>query len=49
MSDVAFPGSIEPAARKGPNLDGGVNPLQGIIYMGVVAAALLFVEFPLQK
>ena len=45
MSDVALPGSIEPAAKKGPNLDGGVNPLQGIIYMGVVAAALLFVAY----
>ncbi|MGH6739473.1 MAG: inorganic phosphate transporter, partial [Bradyrhizobium sp.] len=46
MSDVALPGSIEPAAAKnGPNLDGGINPLQGIIYMGVVAAALLFVAY----
>ncbi len=45
MSDVALPGSIEPATRKGPNLDGGINPLQGIIYMGVVAAALLFVAY----
>jgi inorganic phosphate transporter, PiT family len=44
MSDVALPGSIEPAA-KGPDLDRGVNPLQGIIYMGVVAAALLFVAY----
>src|ERR1700683_4937340 len=44
MSDVALPGSIEPA-RRGPNLDHGVNPLQGIIYMGVVAAALLFVAY----
>jgi PiT family inorganic phosphate transporter len=44
MSDVALPGSIEPAKR-GPNLDHGVNPLQGIIYMGVVAAALLFVAY----
>jgi inorganic phosphate transporter, PiT family len=44
MSDVALPGSIEPAA-KGPNLDAGVNPLQGIIYLGVVAAALLFVAY----
>jgi PiT family inorganic phosphate transporter len=42
MTDVALPGSIEPA--KGPKLD-GVNPLQGIIYMGVVAAALLFVAY----
>jgi inorganic phosphate transporter, PiT family len=45
MSDVALPGSIEPAARKGPNLDGGINPLQGIIYLGVVASALLFVAY----
>jgi PiT family inorganic phosphate transporter len=46
MSDItALPGSIEPAAKKGPNLDGGVNPLQGIIYLGVVAAALLFVAY----
>src|ERR1700723_2649673 len=44
MSDVALPGSIEPA-RKGPNLDGGMNPLTGIIYMGVGAAALLFVAY----
>src|ERR1700678_1997807 len=44
MSDVALPGSIEPA-RKGPNLDSGVHPLTGIIYMGVVAAALLFVAY----
>jgi inorganic phosphate transporter, PiT family len=45
MSDVALPGSIEPATRKGPNLDGGINPLQGIIYLGVIAAALLFVAY----
>src|ERR1700726_2351811 len=46
MSDfAALPGSIEPAARKGPNLDGGFHPLTGIIYMGVVAAALLFVAY----
>jgi PiT family inorganic phosphate transporter len=44
MADVALPGSIEPA-KKGPNLDGGINPLQGIIYLGVVAAALLFVVY----
>jgi inorganic phosphate transporter, PiT family len=44
MTDVALPGSIEPAKR-GPNLDGGINPLQGIIYFGVVAAALLFVAY----
>jgi inorganic phosphate transporter, PiT family len=47
MSDVALPGSIEPAAgiNKGPKLDHGINPLQGIIYLGVVAAALLFVAY----
>ena len=45
MSDVALPGSIEPAIHRGPNLDGGINPLTGIIYMGVVAAALLFVAY----
>src|ERR1700761_3626507 len=45
MSDFALPGSIEPAAKKGPNLDGGVHPLQAVIYMGVVGAALLFVAY----
>src|SRR5580692_10210149 len=45
MSDVALTGSIEPALRKGPNLDGGFHPLTGVIYMGVVAAALLFVAY----
>ena len=34
MSDVALPGSIEPALRRGPNLDGGFHPLTGIIYHG---------------
>src|ERR1700737_933652 len=45
MSDVALPGSIEPALSKGPDLDRGFHPLTGIIYMGVVAAALLFVSY----
>src|SRR5271155_3491834 len=45
MSDFALPGSIEPAQRRGPNLDGGFHPLTGVIYMGVVAAALLFVAY----
>lgn len=45
MSDVALPGSIEPAARKGPDLEGEFHPLTGIIYMGVIAAALLFVAY----
>jgi inorganic phosphate transporter, PiT family len=45
MADVALPGSIEPARSKGPNLDGGMHPLTGIIYLAVVAAALLFVAY----
>ena len=46
MSDVALPGSIEPALRKGgPDLDRGFHPLTGVIYMGVIAAALLFVAY----
>ena len=45
MSDIALPGSIEPALRKGPDLDRGFHPMTGIIYMGVVAAALLFVAY----
>jgi len=42
---MALPGSIEPARTKGPDLDSGFHPLTGIIYMGVVAAALLFVAY----
>jgi PiT family inorganic phosphate transporter len=46
MSDVALPGSIEPALSKGgPDLDRGFHPLTGVIYMGVIAAALLFVAY----
>jgi PiT family inorganic phosphate transporter len=44
MSDIALPGSIEPA-RRGPNLDHGFNPLTAIIFLGVVAAGLLFVAY----
>ena len=45
MSDVALPGSIEPALKKGPDLDRGFHPLTGVVYMGIVAAALLFVAY----
>jgi inorganic phosphate transporter, PiT family len=46
MSEAAvLPGSIEPAARKGPDLTGAVNPLTGIIFGGVIAAVLLFVAY----
>src|SRR5215468_2641298 len=44
MADIALPGSIEPA-RHGPNLDRGFNPLAGIIFLGVLGAALLFVAY----
>jgi inorganic phosphate transporter, PiT family len=45
MSDIALPGSIEPAAHKGPDLGGVINPLSGILFGGVVAAVLLFVAY----
>jgi inorganic phosphate transporter, PiT family len=45
MSDIALPGSIEPARGSGPNLDRGFNPLTGIIFLGVVAAGILFVAY----
>src|SRR5579862_4793567 len=45
MSDIALPGSIEPAIRKGPDLTGAINPLTGIIFGGVLAAVLLFVAY----
>jgi inorganic phosphate transporter, PiT family len=44
MSDIALPGSIEPA-RRGPDLDKGHNPLTGILFLGVLAAAILFVAY----
>jgi PiT family inorganic phosphate transporter len=44
MSDIALPGSIEPA-RRGPNLDHSFNPLVAIIFLGVIAAGLLFVAY----
>src|SRR3978361_279480 len=45
MTDAVLPGSIEPALTKGPDLDRGFHPLTGIIYLGVIAAALLFVAY----
>jgi PiT family inorganic phosphate transporter len=45
MTDAVLPGSIEPSLTKGPDLDRGFHPLTGVIYMGVVAAALLFVAY----
>jgi inorganic phosphate transporter, PiT family len=49
MSDVALPGSIELARQQGPNLDGSLHPLAGILYMGVVAASLLFVAYSIHS
>src|SRR5262249_21584589 len=48
MADIALPGSIEPArkpAQRGPDLDRGFNPLAGIIFLGVLGAAMLFVAY----
>jgi PiT family inorganic phosphate transporter len=45
MTDFALPGSIEPAMRKGPDLDRGYHPLSGILFMGVIGAALLYVAY----
>ena len=45
MTDLAFPGLIEPAKRKGPDLDRGQHPLTAIILLGVLAAGLLFVAY----
>src|ERR1700759_5399788 len=45
MADIALPGSIEPALTKGPDLDKGFHPLTGVIYLGVLAAGMLFVAY----
>lgn len=46
MTDMALPGSIEPAASSGkPNLDHGINPLAAILFFGIVAAGTLFVAY----
>jgi PiT family inorganic phosphate transporter len=45
MSDMALPGSIEPAAHKGPDLSGAFNPITAIIFAGALAAVLLFVAY----
>src|SRR5215471_16295599 len=45
MSDVAS-GLIGPAVRKGPDLDRGFPPmLSGILFMGIIAGALLYVAY----
>src|SRR3984957_7494891 len=45
MTDMALPGSIEPAKQRGPKLDHATNPLAAIIFMGVVGAAILFAAY----
>jgi PiT family inorganic phosphate transporter len=46
MTDVAaLPGLIEPARRKGPDLDAGSHPLTYIILLGILGAGLLFVAY----
>ncbi len=46
MAEVsALPGLIEPARRKGPDLDRGQHPLAFIILMGILAAGLMFVAY----
>ena len=43
MSELALPGSIEPAAREGPDLSGAINPLTAILFGWLLAATVLFV------
>src|SRR5215470_16836380 len=45
MIDIALPGSLEPARQRGPDLDRGFHPIAGIIFLGVIGAALLFVAY----
>src|SRR5262249_39740837 len=45
MSEMALPGSIEPARSRGPDLDRAMHPLTGILFMGLLAAAVLFVAY----
>ena len=46
MADVAvLPGSIEPAGHGGPKLDQGINPITVILFLGVLAAGILYVAY----
>ena len=45
MTEMALPGSIEPAKQGGPKLDHATNPLAAILFMGVVGAAVLFAAY----
>src|SRR3974390_2142165 len=43
MSDIALPGSIEPA--RGPRLDHETNPITAILFVGALAAGGFFVAY----
>ena len=46
MADIAaLPGSIEPAGHGGPKLDHGTNPLSVILFLGALAAGILYVAY----
>jgi inorganic phosphate transporter, PiT family len=46
MADVAaLPGSIEPAGHGGPRLDQGANPITVILFLGVLAAGILYAAY----
>ena len=45
MTDMALPGSIEPAHR--PDLNKGFNPLTLILFAGILAGGLLYVAYSL--
>jgi len=49
MTDMALPGSIEPASppTSRPNLDKGFNPLTLILFLGLLAGGLLYVAYSL--
>jgi hypothetical protein len=45
MTDIALPGSIEPAKQHGPKLDHALNPITAILFFGALAAGILFVAY----
>jgi PiT family inorganic phosphate transporter len=45
MTDIALPGSIEPAKQRGPKLDHALNPITAILFFGALAAGILFVAY----
>ena len=49
MTDMALPGSIEPAkpSTSRPDLDKGFNPLTAILFLGLLGGGLLYVAYSL--